>query len=48
MLASITMPDKEQENDRTFLRQRHALADDLRRTRQCIRSPLLCLGIWSP
>lgn len=48
LLRPIAMPTPEQEADRMLLRRRHALADDMRCTKQRIRSLLLCLGVREP
>lgn len=48
LLKPIAMPDKEEEADRSVIRRRHQVVDNLRRVRQRIKSALLLYGVTPP
>ena len=48
MLRAIAVPSKRQEAQRTLLRRRHQIVDDLRKVKQRIKSLLLYLGAQEP
>jgi len=48
MVKSIAIPSESEEAERSLLRRRHQLVDELRRTKQRIKSHLLCLGVEEP
>jgi transposase len=48
MVKPIAIPSEEEEAERSLLRRRHQLVDELRRTKQRIKSHLLCFGVKEP
>jgi transposase len=48
MLKPIAVPNVQEEARRTLLRRRHQIVDDLRKTKQRIKSLLLYLGVEEP
>jgi len=44
----IAVPSEEEEADRSLIRRRHQVVDDLRRVKQRIKSLLLCYGVAEP
>jgi len=48
IVKSVAIPSEEEEAERSLLRRRHQLVDELRRTKQRIKSHLLCFGVAEP
>lgn len=48
MLKPIAVPSRQEEAQRTLLRRRHQIVDDLRKVKQRIKSLLLYLGVREP
>jgi len=48
MLKPIAVPTRQEEAQRTLLRRRHQIVDDLRKVKQRIKSLLLYLGVQEP